>query len=316
VATLQAELTRKGPGVLLRDIQRGKDKQIAALHTLIQAIAPDVLLLTKVDFDLEHRTANALKKRLAYKYHFARTPNSMHRSQHDLDGDGQTGDRQTWARYGGEGGMLLMSKHPVELLFHLDDFLWKDLADPQMATDLQGEPFPSKVAQSSQRLVSQGFWVVRVLPPARQPVTLVLFHNQTPVFDGSEDLNGLRNRAQLSLVQLVMDGAFGTFPKHGFIVMGNANLDPERGSGDRNAIAHLLGDKRLQDARPLDASGRDDTVVWEKAGAMRVSYILPSADWQVSKAETIWPQTGPLRRAAEQASRHRMIWLDIKQRPE
>lgn len=31
VATLHAELTRKGPGLLLRDIERGEDTQIESL---------------------------------------------------------------------------------------------------------------------------------------------------------------------------------------------------------------------------------------------------------------------------------------------
>ena len=50
VATFHAELTRKGPGILLRDIERDKDKQIAALKQLVKAVDPNVLFLTKVDF--------------------------------------------------------------------------------------------------------------------------------------------------------------------------------------------------------------------------------------------------------------------------
>ena len=58
--------------------------------------------------------------------------------------------------------------------------------------------------------------------------------------------------------------------------------------------------------------GSDATVIWEKAGPMRVSYVLPSAEWKVEQAEVVWPTTGPLREAAEQASRHRMVWMQLR----
>ena len=77
MATFHAELTRKGPGILLRDIERDKDKQIAALKQLVKAVDPNVLFLTKVDFDLEGRMARALGAALGYEHTFIHTPNSM-----------------------------------------------------------------------------------------------------------------------------------------------------------------------------------------------------------------------------------------------
>ena len=110
-----------------------------------------------------------------------------------------------------------------------------------------------------------------------------------------------------------MDGTYGDFPKARFVLMGNANLDPDKEEGDRIAIADLLADKRVQDVKPESELGSIATAFWEKAGAHRVSYILPSAEWLVGKSKVVWPETGPLRKAAEKASRHRMIWMDVTQ---
>ena len=313
MATFHAELTRKGPGILLRDIERDKDKQIAALKQLVKAVDPNVLFLTKVDFDLEGRTARALGAALGYEHTFTHTPNSMIPTALDLDGDGRPGDRQTWARYAGEGGMLLFSKHPIRLKFQLNNLLWKDVEGAKMPLDRDRNAFPSMQARELQKLVSQGLWVVEIQAEDTKPVTLALFQNQTPVFDGPEDLNGLRNRAQLVLLSAVMDGTYGDFPEARFVLMGNANLDPDKGEGDRSAIADLLADKRVQDVKPESELGGIATAFWEKAGAHRVSYILPSAEWLVGKSKVVWPETGPLRKAAEKASRHRMIWMDVTQ---
>lgn len=315
IATLHAELTRKGPGVLLRDIERGKDKQIAALSELCRILAPDILLLTKVDFDLEQRTAAALQSVLQFKHRFTLPPNSMAPTSYDLDGDGRKEDRQTWARYAGEGGMLLLSNYPVKLEFHLNDLLWRDAENAPMPVDASAQPFLSEEARNNIRLVSQGFWILTIMPDHSAPITMIAFQNQTPVFDGPEDLNGLRNLGQLGLISAVLNETYGTIPKGRLIAIGNTNLDPHAGDGDRDAMARLLADERLQDARPQSAPGGANTAFWESPGPMRVSYILPSRDWHVADAGVVWPSEGPLRKFSEQASRHRMVWLDLKPSP-
>ena len=55
VATWTVELTRKGPGLLLRDILKGDDPQVLAAIQHIDALSPDVLLLLhQTSFYLEH----------------------------------------------------------------------------------------------------------------------------------------------------------------------------------------------------------------------------------------------------------------------
>ena len=51
IATFAAPLSRDGPGLLLRDILKGQDAQIAAIVGVIDQTAPDILVLTDFDFD-------------------------------------------------------------------------------------------------------------------------------------------------------------------------------------------------------------------------------------------------------------------------
>jgi len=94
------------------------------------------------------------------------------------------------------------------------------------------------------------------------------------------------------------------------VIAGGANLDPNRGDGRRSAIAELLADPRLQDPRPTSPEAGLNTVEWQRAGRMRVDYLLPSADLQVLDAGVAWSPTSDL------ASRHRLVWLDISLDPQ
>jgi hypothetical protein len=294
-------------------MERGKDKQLAALAQVVQEVNPDVLLLTKVDFDAGLQTSEALRAFLEYPHMLAHAPNSIQPVALDLDGDGRKPDRQVWARYAGEGAMLLLSRYPMSLSFHLNDLLWKDVPDAQMPEYEDKRPFPSKGARDAQKLVGQGFWVVQVDVGDDPPLAMALFQNQAPVFDGPEDMNGLRSRAQLGLLSAVMDGEHGPFPKERFVLLGNTNLDPERGDGDRGAMARMLSDPRIKDPESRTEAGETATAYWENPGPMRVSYVLPSRDWDILDAGVFWPNQGPLREVAEQASRHRLVWVDIRQ---
>jgi len=64
IATFDAGLSRKGPGLLLQDIARGKDPAIAAAIRVIARTDPDVLLLTGIDFDHSLAALTALQARL------------------------------------------------------------------------------------------------------------------------------------------------------------------------------------------------------------------------------------------------------------
>ena len=308
IATFSPELSRKGPGLLLRDILKREDPQIAAAVAAIAAVDPDILLLTGIDWDLEGRALDALAGLLAeagapYPHRFAPRPNTGLPSGADLDGDGRPGrprDAQGYGRFAGEGGMALLSRHPV-IAGQARDFsalLWRDLPGAQLP-EQAGAPFPSEAAQAVQRLSSTGHWAVPVAAPGGT-VTLLAFAATPPVFDGPEDRNGLRNADEIRFWLRFLDGAFGAPPRARFVLLGNANLDPVDGEGLHGAIAALLADPRLQDPAPESAGGRaaatpghrgdpaQDTADWweedDGPGNLRVDYVLPSAEWRVPGA--------------------------------
>ncbi|WP_170334581.1 endonuclease/exonuclease/phosphatase family protein [Ruegeria arenilitoris] len=319
VASFNTELSRDGPGLLLRDIRRG-DAQVQAVVDVLVAARPDIVTLQSIDWDLNAEALTALTdllyaQGLNYPYHFAAQPNAGLETSLDLNGDGLThgpADAQGWGRFTGQGGLAVLSRYPIQLegVQDFTNLLWRDLPGAQLPVTDDG-PFPSEEAYNIQRLSAVAHWIVPVDTPIGV-LDLMTFHAAPPVFDGPEDRNGLRNRDEIRLWSSVLEGEIGRRPDGPFVIAGDANLDPERGEGRREAIRALLSDPRLQDPRPTDVSGALTTVEWKAVGEMRVDYVLPSADLQVTGSGVFWPAPDtPLRTTAEQASRHRLVWVDV-----
>ncbi len=333
VASYNAELGRDGPGLMLRDLNRGKDAQIAAVLHVIAQVAPDILVLQGVDWDHEGVALGALTQRLeangvAYPHTFALPPNSAVATDLDLDGDGRRGgpgDAQGFGAFSGQNGLAILSRHPI-LRDQVRDFsalLWRDLPGALLPEHADGNPYPSAQALAVQRLSSTGHWMVPIALPDGGTVHLLTFHATPPVFDGDEDRNGRRNHDEILLWRAILDGTFGA-PPESFVLTGQANLDPHDSDGRLEAIRALLADPRLQDPAPSSAGARTaadqghagpnalDTVDWPRVGRLRVDYVLPSADWQVIDAGVFWPAEGaPGHAQAVTASRHRLVWVDL-----
>ena len=128
-----------------------------------------------------------------------------------------------------------------------------------------------------------------------------------------------------------LDGGLGSAPDGAFVLMGNANLDPVDGEGDHAAMTALLADPRLTDPLPRSAGGAansdpgqagdpaTDTADWRDGapGNLRVTYVLPSADWIVRDAGVFWPAPAEagatlLGEAGLAAGPHRLVWADIE----
>ncbi|NNE53839.1 MAG: endonuclease/exonuclease/phosphatase family protein [Sulfitobacter sp.] len=307
MATFNTELSRDGPGLLLRDILRGEDPQIDAVIATILDVRPDVLALQGVDYDLEGHALEALRLAIAkvglhFVHSFRAPPNAGLMTELDLDGDGKRGgpgDAQGYGRFYGQGSMAVLSRFPIDTAKVQDfsGFLWRDLPDAIMP-EVEGRPFPSEAAQRLQRLHTQGAWVLPVMHPTLGPFHLMTYHASPPVFDGPEDRNGRRNHDETRFWTLYLAGELGRTSTGPFVLLGDANLDPLRGDGRHAAMKRLLSDPRLQDPLPGQA-----TVVWPQTGPMRVDYLLPSADWTVLD--------GGVTAVGEKGSRHGLVWVDV-----
>ncbi|MEO1238117.1 MAG: endonuclease/exonuclease/phosphatase family protein [Pseudomonadota bacterium] len=308
---------------------------------VIAHVAPDVLVLTSFDYDLDGLALSAFADLLAdrgapYPYTFSAAPNTGVQTPHDLDGDGYRGGAADAVGYGafrGQGGMAVLSRWPMDVgaVQDLSGVLWSDLPGA----------IPPPGPYGDLPLSTTAHWDVPVTTPAHGTLRVLAFHASPPVFDGPEDRNGRRNHDEAALWRAWLDGALpGTPPDAGFVIMGDANLDVADGDGRPAALLALLDDPRLQDPRPASEGGQTaafqsganaahqgdpalDTADWRDArpndpGNLRVDYVLPSADWQVVDAGVFWPAPDdPLAGLLGEegtATRHRLVWVDIDRR--
>lgn len=308
IATFNTDLSRKGPGLLLRDILRGGDPGVASAIATIRTIAPDIIALQDIDYDLEGRALDALvaaleQAGLSYPYRFAAPPNAGYQSDLDLDGDGKIGgpdDAQGYGRYFGQGAMAVLSRHPL-LREEVQDFsplLWRDLPG-SLYPVIDGAPFAGPEAHAAQRLSSNGHWSLPVTVPQIGTLHLLTYHATPPVFDGPEDRNGRRNHDETIFWLHHLEGRIGTPPPGPFVILGDANLDPDRGEGRRSAMHTLLTHSTVQDPLPGQT-----TVDWPQTGPLRVDYLLPSRHWRILDA-------GLQRPEGADASRHALVWVDL-----
>ncbi|MFT5799639.1 MAG: hypothetical protein ACI84R_003717 [Candidatus Azotimanducaceae bacterium] len=312
-------MSRKGQGILLRDIARGEDPQIDAVLEIIGHAAPDVIALQNFDYDLTGAALSLFADQAGYPYSFAALPNTGMFTGLDMDGDGRLGgprDAQGYGKFSGQGGMAVLSKFPImaDKVQNLSSLLWRDILDPSLPT-LNGAPFPSAEAQAIQRLSTTGHWIVPIKTPDGV-FHLLTFHATPPVFDGDEDRNGKRNHDEVRLWQQYLDGLVGVPINTPFVIAGDANLDANAGDGRREAIINLLNDPRVQDTKPKGSGPSDpmDTADWTDPfpGNMRVDYVLPSMEWTILDSGVIWPSSDDtLAEIAETASRHHLVWVDI-----
>ncbi|MEL7257731.1 MAG: endonuclease/exonuclease/phosphatase family protein [Pseudomonadota bacterium] len=332
IATYNTELSRDGPGLLLRAIVSGQDEQVEAVAKVIAAVQPDIILLQNIDYDHDLLALNALRDRVAVHGHamihsFALPPNTGITTGFDMNGDGHVElpkDAQSFGEFVGQGGMAVLSRYEIRenSVQDFSQVLWKDVPGALLPKTEDG-PFPSKDALDVQRLSSTGHWIVPVATDLGT-IHFFAFHAGPPVFDGPEDRNGRRNHDEIVFWQKVMDGKLGEVPEP-FVVLGNANLDPLDGEGIKEAIRSLLADPRLQDpqarrpqlvSRTAEHSGDPafHTVAWplDGPGHKRVSYILPDTFFSVVASGVHWPrEVSAAGKIAAKASRHRLVWVDV-----
>jgi hypothetical protein len=350
VASYDVWLTRSGPGLLLQELTTGPGPETQAAAAVIRAVRPDILLLVRFDHDLRGAALDAFRALLAegpdgiaYPHAFNAPTNAGVPSERDLNGDGRTRrpeDAHGWGRFPGHGGMAILSRLPLDTAGArtFRGFLWADLSGAELPVRTDGAPFPDAETRAGLRLSSRAHWDVPVMLPAGGRLHLLASNPTPPLFDGPEGFNRRRNRDELRFWSAYLDGAPLTddagraagAAATPFVLLGNLNLDPLDGAGERSAVAALLAHPRLQDPRPTSDGARLagaegvngshdgdpalDTADWrdDRAGNLRVDYVLPAANLPVSGAGVFWPAPdAPLAAEAATASAHRLVWVDL-----
>lgn len=296
----------------MRDILKGEDTGIAAVEALLTARAPDAVLLTGFDWDLNEVALSALAERLRsagldYPHSYAPRPNSGFATAFDLDGDGRLGgpgDAEGWGAFTGKGGLALLARWPLDQAAALDftDLLWRDLPGAELPTHPDGTPFPSAEAQASQRLSSTGHWAIPMRVPEGSNLWLTGFAAAPPLFDGPERRNQLRNRDELRFWALWLDGALDApAPEAPVVIMGKANVDPRRGAGDKAALNTLRSHPWLQDPAPADSSTARFRAPPDGPGPLRINYVLPDQRLSIIDHGVDWHPD----------LRHGLVWVTV-----
>ncbi len=366
-ATFNASLNRNGEGQLIADLSSPDNPQAKAVAEIVQRNAPEVLLLNEFDYDPDGLAVRLFQRNylaigqngaepIAYRHVYLAESNTGIQTGLDLNRDGSIGgpdDAYGFGFFPGQFGMVLLSKYPIErsAVRTFQHFRWKDMPgallpdDP--ATDA-GADWYSAEALERFRLSSKSHWDVPLLIRGNV-VHVLVSHPTPPVFDGTEDRNGLRNHDEIRFwadyvtpaqSAYIYDdrGRFGGLPagEH-FVIMGDMNADPVDGDSTQGAIDQLLRHP-LVNASTTPVSRGAVEASFTQAGAnllqrnapdfdtadfadgtpgnLRADYVLPSLRLAVDAAAVFWPlASDPLFPLVGNfpfpASDHRMVWIDV-----
>lgn len=277
---------------------------------------------------------------ITYAHEFYRPSNTGVPSGLDLNNNGQTNDPNDaygFGRYPGEYAMALVSRYPliVEQARTFRTLLWKDVPGHLIPDGQDGRPaFYKPEALAVFRLSSKSHWDVPVQVNG-QAIHLLCSHPTPPVFDGPEDAHGRRNYDELRFwadyltggdaARWIRDdhGKIGGLPNSAsFVILGDLNAEPVRAPADygRRPIEWITRHPRVVDPRPRSHGAESDSNPENLAGYLpfktshfgRLDYVLPSRDLSVVDSGVFWPAAAePLSAAAEAASDHRLVWLDV-----
>lgn len=296
-------------------------EDVALVETLkrIVELKPDIAALQSFDFDHDHVALQLVQERLqelghAMPFRFARMPNTGQPTGFDLNRDGRldtASDQQGYGQFAGQGGIAILSRHPIRTqdAQDLSGLLWKDLPDPHFPGD-----YFTPQELGVLRLQGVAAWDVPVHLPSGT-VHVLATQASSPVFDGPENRNGLRNADQLRFWS-----GYVSAMKQPFVLMGGLNNDPFDGEGLNPPLRDLLGNAALQDVRPRSVPRGvqdpshlgptlEDTVDWgREIGSLRVDYILPSAALDVVGSGVNWRD---IVQEQENAPLHMPVWVDL-----
>jgi hypothetical protein len=279
-----------------------------------------------------------------------------------------------FGNYGGQYGFTIYSKYEIVGVRSFQNFLWKDMPgnlltnDPSAGAD-NLSTFYSADEINALRLSSKNHVDVTVRING-QDVHFLTAHPTPPTFDGAEDRNGKRNHDEIRFWADYIKGAAYIQDDQGvsgglaagakFVIAGDYNADPRDGDSFQGAINQLLDDPLVNTSlTPASAGGtaaatypsnngtanqshagdpQFDTADFSDSapGNLRVDYVLPSANLEMTDAGIFWPvdpdtstpNTGgdlfdlvgtfrdPNLYANLASSDHKAVWVDVTVVPE
>ncbi|MDJ0598006.1 MAG: phytase [Crocosphaera sp.] len=264
---------------------------------------------------------------------------------------GYGNDAFGFGNFPGQFAMAVYSKHPIDFsnVRTFQTFLWKDMPDALLPVDpTTGESYYSEEELEVFRLSSKSHWDLPLLIDG-ETVHFLVSHPTPPVFDGDEDRNGRRNHDEIRFWadyitpgkgSYIYDdqGSFGGL-KAGekFVIAGDQNADSFDGDSFDNAINQLLDNSYINTSVTPESEGGVDASVRQgnsnnnhvgdpkfdtadfndnNPGNLRVDYVLPSENLEITDAGVFWPTSDdPLFDLVGDfpfpSSDHRLVYTDV-----
>ena len=338
IATFNASLSRATAGELVADLSTPDDQQARNVAAILQHTRPDVVLLNEFDYVAGGAAVDSFRSNyllasqgglepLEYPYYFIAPANAGLPSGLDLDNDGTVGgpgDAFGIGEFPGQHGMVMLSRFPIleNEVRTFQNLLWASMPGARLPDD-PTTPDPNDWYSPDElavlRLSSKSHWDVPI--DFDSHVVHVLASHPTPVFDGPEDRNGLRNADEIAFwadyvagidVGWIVDdaGAGGGLDANAeFVIVGDLNSDPLDGDSLPGATDQLLALDQVQDAAPASAGATQAADAQHRANAvhagdpsldtadftddaignLRVDYVLPSDGFAIVNAGVFWP---------------------------
>ncbi len=282
IATFNVALNRKENGQLVRDLKAG-DEQAKKIATIVQLVAPDILLANEVDYSdgeaakilqekyfLKAQSGELKSQASSFVHLFTAPVNTGVPSGLDLNLNGRTVDSDDAWGYGafpGQYGMAVYSRFPIseKEVRSFQMFRWSQMPKAKRPKWIDKETGTEKFFHSDEvwaklRLSSKSHWDVPI-QIGNTTLHVIASHPTPPVFDGLEDRNGCRNHDEIRLIRdyvngvddgnYIVDDAGKSGPlstNARFVILGDLNSDPMDGSGISQGIIDLLGSPRVHSA--------------------------------------------------------------------
>ncbi len=355
-ASYNVSMFRSEEGDLVRELADPLNAQVQRVAAVIQQVRPDVLTIMEMDYDEAGEALKLFRENflevsqnggdtLHYPYSYVVESNTGVLSGVDIDENGQIavpGDAFGFGNFEGQYASALLSKYPIDLenirTFRM--FLWKDIPGAKLPEKSDGSSYYSTEALDVFRISSKNHADIPIVLPNDEVIHALISHPTPPVFDGSEDRNGLRNHDEIRLWAdyisnenyLVDDNGTrgGLAPDAHFVIMGDLNADPLDGDSADEAILQLLNhnsinpDVTFGDKIPASEGGKENNKNSADRGepdndtsffGLRIDYVLPSNTFDVIDSGVFWPHSSDPQNilvANGAASDHLCVWTDVK----
>jgi endonuclease/exonuclease/phosphatase family metal-dependent hydrolase len=286
---------------------------------------------------------------ITYKHHFVAPVNTGVDTGLDLNQDGKKrtpDDAFGYGKYPGQYGMVVFSNFEIDQTRArtFQNFLWKDMPDAilPVVPDTKS-PYYKLEMQDVFRLSSKSHWDLPIRVGERT-IHFLVSHPTPPVFDGPEDRNGCRNHDEIRLWADYVGGRAdylyddrkqrGGLPADAnFVIAGDLNADPVDGASRKQVMQQLLNHERINSSfAPRSTGGAywsqeqgqenknhkgepslDTGDFSERVGNLRIDYVLPSKNLQVTGSGVFWPKPDEPGSQAVLSSDHRLVWIDVEQ---